>query len=268
VKGNAGKILGGIARKIPFIGGAIEALFAGYDIMKIKTNPDLTAKEKKTAIGRRVGSALGGIVGAVGGGILGTAIPIPVLGTIFGAVVGDYAGRWLGGKLADLMGGEKIYNALSFMLPKVEDGEGVEVGRRTTGKEKISSLAQEKETLLRDMQEEDEFYDGNLSEEDQVWRDKDLARIAEIDKQTAALGPVPGAERLPPARGLTIAGAGQENRNMERQDRVARQQTTVNPVMANTSTNVSNNIIGPQKTRNNDSSHQQLSRDRQSPAFV
>ena len=119
----AGKVLGTLAKKIPIIGSGIEALMAGADIMAIKNNPEMTVKEKKQAIGERVGSALGGIVGAAGGGVIGSFIPVPILGSILGAVLGDMAGRYVGGAVAGAIGGEKIYDALSFMLPDVGDPE-------------------------------------------------------------------------------------------------------------------------------------------------
>jgi hypothetical protein len=119
----AGKVLGTLAKKIPIIGSGIEALMAGADIMAIKNNPDMSVKEKKQAIGERVGSALGGIIGAAGGGVIGSFIPVPILGSILGAVLGDMAGRYVGGAVAGAIGGEKIYDALSFMLPDVGDPE-------------------------------------------------------------------------------------------------------------------------------------------------
>ncbi len=115
--------LGKIAKKIPIIGSGIEALLTGADIMAINSNPELSPKEKKEAIGKRIGAGLGGIIGAVGGGALGTFIPVPVLGSILGAVLGDLAGRYVGDALAGAIGGEKIYDALSFMLPDVEGAE-------------------------------------------------------------------------------------------------------------------------------------------------
>ena len=115
--------LGKIAKKIPIIGSGIEALLTGADIMAIKGNPEMSPKEKKEAIGKRIGAGLGGIIGAVGGGALGTFIPVPVLGSILGAVLGDLAGRYVGDAIAGAIGGEKIYDALSFMLPDVEGAE-------------------------------------------------------------------------------------------------------------------------------------------------
>ena len=122
----AGSFLGTIAKKIPIIGSGIEALLTGADIMAINSNPELSPKEKKEAIGKRIGAGLGGIVGAVGGGVLGTFIPVPVLGSILGAVLGDLAGRYVGDALAGAIGGDKIYDALSFMLPDVEGAEAAQ----------------------------------------------------------------------------------------------------------------------------------------------
>ena len=106
------RVLGSLAA-IPGLGSAIQAAISAYNISEIKSNPDMSIKEKKEAIGKELGAGLGGALGTFGGAILGTAIPIPFAGTALGAMGGGLAGNWLGGKLAEYIGGEGIYDTVS-----------------------------------------------------------------------------------------------------------------------------------------------------------
>lgn len=106
------KVLGSLA-SLPGIGAAIQTAISAYNISEIKTNPDMSIKEKKQAIGKELGAGLGGALGGFGGAALGTLIPIPFAGTALGAFAGGMAGNWLGGKLAEFIGGEGIYDTVS-----------------------------------------------------------------------------------------------------------------------------------------------------------
>ena len=106
------KVLGSLAG-LPGIGAAIQTAISAYNISEIKTNPDMSIKEKKQAIGKELGAGLGGALGGFGGAALGTLIPIPFAGTALGAFAGGMAGNWLGGKLAEFIGGEGIYDTVS-----------------------------------------------------------------------------------------------------------------------------------------------------------
>ena len=106
------KVLGALA-SLPGIGAAIQSAVSAYNISEIKSNPDMSIKEKKQAIGKELGAGLGGALGGFGGAALGTFIPIPFAGTALGAFAGGMAGNWLGGKLAEFIGGEGIYDTVS-----------------------------------------------------------------------------------------------------------------------------------------------------------
>ena len=108
------KAVGGVGKfakvllKAPVIGTAISAAIAGFNIASIKKDTTLSSKEKKKEIGKTIGSGLGGIIGSVGGSALGSIFPGP--GTILGAIGGGILGDYLGGIIADQVGGEEIYN--------------------------------------------------------------------------------------------------------------------------------------------------------------
>ena len=106
------KVLGSLAG-LPGIGAAIQTAISAYNISEIKSNPDMSIKEKKQAIGKELGAGLGGALGGFGGAVLGTLIPIPFAGTALGAFAGGMAGNWLGGKLSEFIGGEGIYDTVS-----------------------------------------------------------------------------------------------------------------------------------------------------------
>lgn len=92
------------------IGPAIEAFLSYQDINNIKSDPNLSAQEKKDQIGKRIGKAIGSILGGIGSmALLG---PVgPVVTTALDAFgIGPGA---LGEYLAEKLGGEKIYDIAS-----------------------------------------------------------------------------------------------------------------------------------------------------------
>ncbi len=135
IKSATPKILKTVARKIPVLGTAFEALFSGMEISNIKSDPNLTKEQKKQEIGRVIGSSLGAILGMVGAGALTAplaATGIGAVGTILASVAGAEAGRWLGGKASDWVGPENLYSIFSSLpllgdMIKVDDGfEGMD----------------------------------------------------------------------------------------------------------------------------------------------
>ena len=116
LKDGVTKIAPGIlksAAAVPLISTGIQAILSGMEISNIKSNPDLSAEDKKEQIGRAVGSGLGSLLGSIGGGALGTLIPIPVVGTAIGALGGGVVGSYAGDYIAEALGGKGIYEALS-----------------------------------------------------------------------------------------------------------------------------------------------------------
>ena len=116
LKDGVTKIAPGIlksAAAVPLISTGIQAILSGMEISNIKSNPDLSAEDKKEQIGRAIGSGLGSLLGSIGGGALGTLIPIPVVGTAIGALGGGVVGSYAGDYIAEALGGKGIYEALS-----------------------------------------------------------------------------------------------------------------------------------------------------------
>lgn len=124
-KGGGGKMLRKLI-KIPVIGAAIEAGLLAMDISAIKSDPTLTAAEKKKKIGETIasglGSIIGGAIGAAGGaaiaGSLGlaggpAALVTGALGAVAGGAAGSWIGEKIGGAIGSGIGGEEIYDILS-----------------------------------------------------------------------------------------------------------------------------------------------------------
>ena len=103
--------IGGLGKMvIGAIGPAIETFLSYQDISNIKSDPSLSAQEKKDQIGKRIGKAIGSILGGIGSmALLG---PVgPVVTTALDAFgIGPGA---LGEYLAEKLGGEKIYDIAS-----------------------------------------------------------------------------------------------------------------------------------------------------------
>ena len=118
---SAGKLL-----KIPVISSLLEGVFANQDINQaIAEGGNLNDIYKK--IGIRGGEAIGGIGGTVIAGVLGSALG--PMGTIAAGILGDMAGRWVGGKLVDVLGPEGFGKAISTTLGKEDEiKEGIKGG--------------------------------------------------------------------------------------------------------------------------------------------
>jgi len=118
---NSKAFLGGAAKKIPFLGSAIEGIFAASDISTM-----IAAGGKKDEIyqqvGKRAAEAIGSIGGMAIGGVLGTSLgPI---GTLAGSLLGDTAGRWVGGFLADQFGAKGLGKTIASVFGMESTVEG------------------------------------------------------------------------------------------------------------------------------------------------
>ena len=133
---SAGKLL-----KIPVISSLLEGVFANQDINQaISEGGNLNDIYKK--IGIRGGEAIGGVGGTVIGGVLGSALG-PV-GTVAAGILGDMAGRWVGGKLVDVLGPEGFGKAISSALGKDDQiKEGVKGGTIKAKDYVISTLPED-----------------------------------------------------------------------------------------------------------------------------
>lgn len=121
LKGNAGKILGGMKALGP-IAAVIEPLIGAANIYSIKNDPNIPPEQKKEMIGAEIAKRFGSAIGGILGGGLGSAIG-PV-GTVLGGVVGAMGGEWVGNQIAELIGPKGIYDFVSS-IPII--GEGIKV---------------------------------------------------------------------------------------------------------------------------------------------
>jgi len=146
--------------KLPLVGAAIETALMSIDVSAIKSDPKISAKEKKKRIGERVargvGSAIGSSIGAMGGaavaGTLGLAtgpgaLIIGALGALAGGVAGSYIGDKLGMALAEGVGGEELYNILHSIplvgrLIAVPEDQNLDPTKSAqgTGNDKVSQI--------------------------------------------------------------------------------------------------------------------------------
>ena len=97
MKGGGKKGLRGVLKKIPFIGAAIEGVFAGFDIKKYSKDPEGTIEDLKTQIGARIIKGLGSTI--VGSALAAALAGVP--GGIILSPLGFMGGAWLGGKVAE-----------------------------------------------------------------------------------------------------------------------------------------------------------------------
>ena len=127
--------------KVPVISSLLEGIFANQDINQaISEGGNLNDIYKK--IGIRGGEAIGGVGGTVIGGVLGSALG-PV-GTVAAGILGDMAGRWVGGKLVDVLGPEGFGKAISSALGKDDQiKEGVKGGTIKAKDYVISTLPED-----------------------------------------------------------------------------------------------------------------------------
>tara|TARA_R110000796_G_scaffold242353_1_gene364405 strand:- start:1546 stop:3258 length:1713 start_codon:yes stop_codon:yes gene_type:complete len=107
LKGGKGvlRVLGKFA-KLPIIGPVIEGFLIKGDLEKLQEQAaagEITPEELEEKAGRRVMTGVTAIGGAALGGIAGSLIPIPIIGTLAGAVTGDLLGRLVGGVIADTL---------------------------------------------------------------------------------------------------------------------------------------------------------------------
>ena len=100
-KGGSGK-LGSFFKSIPVISSLIEGLFTANDIKNLKSEYEsktISLDDLRLKAGKRVVEAIAGVGGATLGGAALSFIP--GIGTLIGAVGGDFAGRYLGDLLVD-----------------------------------------------------------------------------------------------------------------------------------------------------------------------
>ncbi|EGR1038382.1 hypothetical protein EFU28_01175 [Vibrio cholerae] len=97
--------LGGLTRKLPYIGAALGALDIGSTLM----NDSLSSKEKSQQVGGTVGGMGGAMAGASLGAAMGSFVPVigTAIGGIAGALIGGMGGDSLGSWIGGLFGSDK-----------------------------------------------------------------------------------------------------------------------------------------------------------------
>ncbi|GLT18885.1 hypothetical protein GCM10007938_26670 [Vibrio zhanjiangensis] len=96
--------LGGLTRRLPYVGAALGALSLGSTMM----DDSLSGKEKSTQIGGTVGNMGGAMAGAAAGAAMGSFVPVvgTAIGGLAGALLGGMGGESLGGWIGGLFGSD------------------------------------------------------------------------------------------------------------------------------------------------------------------
>ncbi|MCG9597047.1 hypothetical protein L1D15_09945 [Vibrio sp. Isolate25] len=96
--------LGGLTRRLPYVGAALGALSLGSTMM----DDSLSGKEKSTQIGGTVGNMGGAMAGAAAGAAIGSVVPVigTAIGGLAGALLGGMGGEALGGWVGGFFGSE------------------------------------------------------------------------------------------------------------------------------------------------------------------
>ncbi|HDV5476720.1 TPA: hypothetical protein RI770_000592 [Vibrio cholerae] len=90
--------LGGLTRKLPYVGAALGAIDIGSTLL----DDSMNSREKSTAIGGTVGNMGGALAGAAAGAAVGSVVPVigtaigGLAGAIIGGIGGESIGEWVG----------------------------------------------------------------------------------------------------------------------------------------------------------------------------
>lgn len=90
--------LGGLTRKLPYVGAALGAIDIGSTLL----DDSMNSREKSTAIGGTVGNMGGALAGAAAGAAMGSVVPVigtaigGLAGAIIGGIGGESIGEWVG----------------------------------------------------------------------------------------------------------------------------------------------------------------------------
>ncbi|EKB5071662.1 hypothetical protein JZB28_001971 [Vibrio cholerae] len=90
--------LGGLTRKLPYVGAVLGAIDIGSTLL----DDSMNSREKSTAIGGTVGNMGGALAGAAAGAAVGSVVPVigtaigGLAGAIIGGIGGESIGEWVG----------------------------------------------------------------------------------------------------------------------------------------------------------------------------
>lgn len=141
------KFLGTTAKRLPIIGPAIEAIFTGVDIMKIKkqhAKGEIDTDEMHRLIGTRAIKGITALIGAGAGAFLGGLVSLGTgpfaplvawLPMLVGALVGDLLGRFVGGLLAKYVIPESAVSSIGKFFAGGDPSPGAAKGLEASPKQ-------------------------------------------------------------------------------------------------------------------------------------
>ena len=121
--GGVGKLLGKLAKRVPFIGTIIESFMTKGDLDELRGRyeaGEITEQQLQQLSGRRIIQGVGGVIGTASVGTLGAALGTVVagpgigsfIGAVTGGILGDQGGKFLGGLITDYLIPEKYIKSI------------------------------------------------------------------------------------------------------------------------------------------------------------
>ena len=109
---NGKGVLGGALKRIPFVGGIIEAISAGMDINELAKSQKMSKSEIFSQMGERIiGGGLGVILGSIAATLVSSLQAVGIPGWLMSTIAfagGDWLGKKLGGAISDYVGGPAL----------------------------------------------------------------------------------------------------------------------------------------------------------------
>ena len=105
------KAVGGVVKKLPLIGAAIQVVSTAGKVIGIQKDKGLSKQEKTVRSSMAIGGGVGALGGAAAGAAIGSIVPVVgtaiggILGAIVGGLAGDYAGTAVGKKVGEKIAG-------------------------------------------------------------------------------------------------------------------------------------------------------------------
>jgi len=111
LRGSKGALKGALKR-VPFVGGIIEAIDAGMDINELAKSQNMSKDEIYSQIGKRtIGGGLGVIFGSIAAALVSSLQAVGIPGWLMSTIAfagGDWLGKKLGSAISDYVGGPAL----------------------------------------------------------------------------------------------------------------------------------------------------------------
>lgn len=111
LRGSKGALKGALKR-VPFVGGIIEAIDAGMDINELAKSQNMSKDEIYSQIGKRtIGGGLGVIFGSIAAALVSSLQAVGIPGWLMSTIAfagGDWLGKKLGSAVSDYVGGPAL----------------------------------------------------------------------------------------------------------------------------------------------------------------